>query len=138
MFNAIKPGGWILVEELDGWSMQAADLSGPSAEIFNRTIPVIHKWIREKGIMDPYFGRRVRFLVEQLHFQKVGFDGFTPITHGGEPLAKELSLSAKTITLLPPDLFPQNEQYSSIELVQDPSFYFVGNTLFGAWGRKPP
>jgi ubiquinone/menaquinone biosynthesis C-methylase UbiE len=143
MADAVRPGGWLLIEELDG-AGQATDITSSSAEIYNKYVQFIRELAKKRGIMDPWFGRRVRQLIDRLHFEEVRYDGFTPIVRGGDPSANELLMTLKAGRgLVAGTLFPEEMKIRELRgdqfehLLQDPSFYFVNNTLFSAWGKKP-
>jgi hypothetical protein len=89
--------------------------------------------------VDPYFGRRVSGLVEQLEFIDVGQEGWTRMNRGGEPSARlhALTFQAAAKPMIAARLLTQ-EQYESIQrLLLDPDFNYLGSTMFAAWGRRP-
>jgi ubiquinone/menaquinone biosynthesis C-methylase UbiE len=63
MANAVRPGGWLLIEEADYGSVLSTDVTNPSAVTFTSTLRALYDFLRKKGTVDPYFGRRVRGLV---------------------------------------------------------------------------
>jgi len=88
MADAVQPGGWLLIEEFDYGSTLSSDVTNPSAVLLTSTLRALYDFLRERGIVDSYFGRRVRGFVEQLGFVDVGQDGWTRINRGGEPVAR--------------------------------------------------
>jgi SAM-dependent methyltransferase len=140
MADALSPGGWLLIEEQDYGSMLSADISGaPSSVQFAATCRASNDYVRRKGIDDPYFGRRVRGLVEQLGFTDLGQEGWTSMIRGGDPMADVMAaiwqvvvrarISAGDIT--------REEADKVHSMLLDPAFYYLDATLFSAWGRKP-
>jgi len=128
-----------LIEEADYGSSLSTDVTDPSAVTFTSTCRALWDFLRKKGIVDPYFGRRVRGLVEQLEFNDVGQDGLTRINRGGEPLARfsAMTLRAAAKPMIAGGLLTQ-EQHDSVQcLLMDPAFTYLGLTLFAAWGRRP-
>jgi SAM-dependent methyltransferase len=71
MSEAVRPGGWLLVEENDYGPMMAADADDPSASAFAAACKASNDFVRKKGIAGPLFGREVRGLVEGLGYEDV-------------------------------------------------------------------
>jgi SAM-dependent methyltransferase len=139
MANAVRPGGWLLIEEMDYGSILSIDITNPSAPVFTATLRALWDFLRKSRIVDPYFGRRVRSLVEQLEFIDVGQEGWTRVNRGGDPFSRlhSMTLQATAKPMIAAGLVTQ-EQHDSIQrLLSDPDFYFPGGTLFAAWGRRP-
>jgi len=144
MAKALKPGGWLLIEELDILTIPPFDTNNPDADFYYR---FMHKGsgiqLRLKYI-DVEFGRNVRWLVEQLGFQDIGCEGITLIVRGGEPWAKMEAMTYKTIAERLKDELIEEEKklieegFDKVQsLLDNPSFYYVCSPLFCAWGRKP-
>jgi 2-polyprenyl-3-methyl-5-hydroxy-6-metoxy-1,4-benzoquinol methylase len=74
MTKALKKGGYIFIEEPDYGLSEAIDPDYPSAAVFNHVMQVSLDVLQRRGIMNPYFGRRVRSLVESLGFLEVGHE----------------------------------------------------------------
>ena len=90
-------------------------------------------------MMDPYFGRRLLPLAEQLGLIDINHDGFTRIAHGGDAPAR---VNARNLQIMSKKLIDSGavtqEQFDiAIRLLNDPAFVYLGYTGFGAWGRKP-
>lgn len=137
MAAAIRPGGLIFIEDQDVGSYAAVDPEHPSADFLNTTSRAMFDVIQKRDIMNPYFGRRICGLLERFGFLDLGNEGIVRIIRGGEPAARFLLMSAQLVfrPMVAAGLFTE-EQYAHAErLLQDPSFYFIGPTIFGAWGR---
>jgi ubiquinone/menaquinone biosynthesis C-methylase UbiE len=147
MVKALKPGGWILIEELDSLIYPSPDSNNPDSDLYyswyNKGIPIF----KRLGYMKVGFGRNVRLLVENLGFQEVNSEGIMTIGRGGEPIAKFQAMSYKSNwEFIRNELIEEEKQLGEeiekdfdkiISLFENPSFYFVGIPLFCAWGRKP-
>jgi len=139
MAKAVHPGGCLLMEETDYGSVLSTDITNPSAVSFISAYKAGNDFLRKRGILDPYFGRRVRSLVEEIGFIELGHDGWTCMNRGGEPLAR---LNAMTVQALAKPMIAAGlltqEQYDAFQRqFLDPSFYYLGLTLFAAWGKRP-
>src|SRR5262249_40045488 len=63
MVEAVRPGGWLLVEEIDVGALAAADPGHPRAAAFDRTTRALWGTMQATGPFDPTFGRRLPALV---------------------------------------------------------------------------
>jgi SAM-dependent methyltransferase len=139
LVGAVRPGGWLLVEEADGSaSFGAADPGHPRAARFDRSSRLLWVAVKAAGTLDLDFGRRLPTLFEGLGVRDVGYEGVTLPGRGGDPLARFLQMTDKLLwnrivaagALTGADFDELSRAYD------DPSFWFVGFTLFGAWGRR--
>ena len=64
--SAVRPGGWLCVEEYDLTSFAAMDSDDPSADHFRATLQACTNALRASGSLDSTFGRRTVALVEEL------------------------------------------------------------------------
>jgi len=135
MSDAVRPGGWLLIEEDDMGSMLSVDVTDSSAAPFAAIFRSAIDTLREKRILDYYFGRRVRGLVEELGFSDIGQEGWTCIARGGEPLALYQAMTGPV--LVSRGIITREQNNILQRYLQDPTFYYPFYTLFCAWGRKP-
>jgi SAM-dependent methyltransferase len=138
MAAAVRPGGWLFIEEVDCGSFQPVDPEHPSAERFSRTYRVLFESVRAARVMDPYFGRRLRGLIEQLGLVEIQNEGATSIIRGGEPEARfqQMTMELGRGYLVAAGLLSDDDFEALNRAYADPSFAFVGGTLFAAWGRR--
>jgi ubiquinone/menaquinone biosynthesis C-methylase UbiE len=135
MADAVRPGGWLLAEEDDWGSALSWDVTEPSAAQHIAVTRALFDDLRKRRIIDQYFGRRVRGLVEGLGFVDVGQEGWTQMVRGGDPLARVLAASGRA--MLSTGLFTKEQYDSFMRVWLDPSVVSLAQTLFSAWGRKP-
>jgi SAM-dependent methyltransferase len=138
MAAAVRSGGWLFLEEVDCSSFQPVDPEHPAAEGFCRANRVLFECVRAARVMDPYLGRRVRRLIEQFGFVEIGNEGATSIIRGGEPGARfqQITVELARAPLVAAGLLSETDFEALNRAYADPSFAFVGGTLFGAWGRR--
>jgi ubiquinone/menaquinone biosynthesis C-methylase UbiE len=134
MVAALRIGGWLLVEEPDASSRRAVDAEHPFAEYFNRKTREISERVAHSSAFDPYFGCRVRGLLEEAGLIDVGNEGYTRIARGGD-----LEASRAWMTLqawIERGLLSQAEYAELRKVYSDPSFSYVMPTAFAAWGKR--
>ena len=134
MTTALKPGGWLLVEEPDDTAAGPVDSSHPDADAFYRANRAMLERLKAEGVMDPYLGRRLGDLLIRLNLGNVECEGVTWIHHGGDVAAR---LVLETLVL-----HERHGRYSPADAeatrraLSDPGFSFVDTTWFGAQGRR--
>src|SRR5262249_4845621 len=138
LLDAVRPGGWLLVEEIDVGSFRAADGAHPRAPGFDRRTRALWAAVRSSGPIDPAFGRRLPALVEDCRVRDLGHDRVSLTGRGGGLIARFSRMTDKLLR----DRFVSNGVLTELDFDErewafdDPSFWFVGFTFFGAWGRR--
>ena len=139
MADAVRPSGWLMIEENDYGSVLSADVTNPSALIATTTLRTMADFLRKRNITDMYFGRRVRGLIEQLGFIDVIQEGWTCMCRGGDPMARfdaaTCQMAAKP--MIAAGLLTQEQLDRVQRLFLDQTFNYPGLTMFSALGRKP-
>lgn len=139
MADAVRPGGWLLLEESDYGSILSIEATNPSAAAFSATTRKVMDFMRTNRIGDPLFGRRIHGLIDQLGFVDGGHEGWTRVCRGGELMARfdaaAVQMGAQPMIkagLLAPELLEM-----VLARTMDTTFEYPGLTMFSAWGRKP-
>lgn len=133
MAAAVKPGGWLLIEEKDLASGHSF-AGHPEADWFNETRRTGTRLASEAGV-DIHFGGQVRGLVEGLGFEEVVADGDSHIWRGGEVGARFAELTESLGHER--GRIPDDVHAGTVRLMRDPSFTFTDGVQYGAWGRRP-
>jgi hypothetical protein len=137
---ALRPGGWLVVEEGDFGSFASVDPSQPGAADFDRVTRAIWDFLSEHDLMDSRCGRKLAGLFERAGLEEIDHEGQVRADRGGSPLARfwQLTIDVPGGELLTEaGVVTREEVEGVLELLGDPSFEFVGTTLYAAWGRKP-
>lgn len=139
MTNALKKGGWMFIEEPDYGLSEAIDPNYPSAAIFNNVIPAMLNAMQRRGVLNPYCGRRVRSLIENLGFLEVGHEALAFVCRGGETWARMQAMTVQTAAppMITAGIVTQEQIEVMMRLYQDSRFYFFGSSTFSAWGKRP-
>src|SRR5215470_11166655 len=83
MARALRPGGWLLVEEADGRSMAAIDSAHPLADGFNVATRKRLQALHDRGIIDCYLGGWLPTLLTDAGLSDVMHEGIARIISGG-------------------------------------------------------
>jgi SAM-dependent methyltransferase len=139
LVSAVRPGGWLLVEEADGSaSFGAADPGHRRASGFDRSSRALWATLKATGTMDLDFGRRLPTLFEGLGVRDLGHEGVTLTGRGGDPQARFIQMTDEILRerFVAAGVLTEAEFDELHRAYDDRSFWFVGFTLFGAWGRR--
>jgi SAM-dependent methyltransferase len=134
MVEAVRIGGWLLIEEGDFSSLRAVEAAHPLAEAFNRQTRELCERVVHASAADLYFGRRVRGLLEDAGLSEIGNEGGTLIVQGGEPEARRQGLGFQA--LMERGFLSQAECAELQKTLSDPSFSYTAPTAFAAWGKR--
>jgi SAM-dependent methyltransferase len=140
MAAAVRPGGWLLVEEAGGSaSYEAVDPEHARAAGFDRSSRSLRAALKAAGIMDLDFGRRLPALFEELGVRDLGHEGVTVIGRGGDPIARFSQMTDELLRerFVAAGVLTEADFDGLHRAYDDRSFWYVGYTLFGAWGRRP-
>jgi SAM-dependent methyltransferase len=139
MVDALRPGGWLLVEEIDVGSARATDPGHPRAAAFDRSTKALWGAVQTTGTFDPTFGCRLPALVERLGVRELGHDGVTASWRGGSPHARFAHMTDEILRgrVVAAGALREVEFDERYQAYHDRSFWFVGFTVFGTWGRRP-
>ncbi|MGA7054901.1 MAG: class I SAM-dependent methyltransferase, partial [Mycobacterium sp.] len=72
MTAALRPGGWLMVEDVDNGTVEAADPAHPCAAAFDLCAQARIKFLLAGGIMDLRYGRTLPVHMEELNLTDVG------------------------------------------------------------------
>src|SRR5262249_47369949 len=96
--DAVRPGGWLLVEEADGsTSFGAADPGHARAAGFARRSRALWAALKSTGTMDLDFGRRLPVLFERFGARDLGHEGANLTGRGGDPMARFLQMTVELL-----------------------------------------
>src|SRR5215467_8945805 len=137
MAEALRPGGWLLLEEFDWISFGAVDEENPEAQAFTQKMQMMMKMLQSVHIMNMYIGRHLRSLLERLEFIDVDTEGLAGISRGGGPSTQFqlMNLQLAGPPLIGAGVLTEEDVALLRRLFADPSFYYVDGIFFGAWGR---
>lgn len=136
---ALKPGGWLLVEDTE--LVVCPDDSGAesSAALFTKVTEARWRIMHARGF-DRHYGRRLYGQLRVHGLIEVAAEGRAPVAHGGSPLAEWFRLSTQQVQdeLIASGDVAEHEIGAYCALLESPAFTFIGTIMVAAWGRKPP
>jgi SAM-dependent methyltransferase len=138
MVAALRPGGWLLVEERDVSSIRSVTPDHPAAGGFDSALCAGNEYLRSSGMIECHLGRWLPGLLVELGLVDVENQVANKILRGGELRALFL---CKTTGLLSPQFMERgvltDHQIRARDAAfLDPTFSFLGDSVVSAWGRR--
>jgi SAM-dependent methyltransferase len=141
MIEAVRPGGWIVLEDVDLAATVAPTLTGLGdggefADLYARIFAAISAAYRSIGA-DPVFGGRLPHTLRAAGLVDVGAQVFAPLLRGDGPNGwVYLSLDQLGPRLVAAGLVTDTELRRSLQLLAAGATY-LPPVMISAWGRRP-
>jgi SAM-dependent methyltransferase len=138
MAAALRPGGWLLAEDADYVTLEAADPGHPIAPTWNEAAERIREAMVFEGAADVHLGRRLPEMLGRLGLDRLGHEGTVRIHQGASPSAEFLRQSLHAWReRLGSDAARRNLGLDGmLAALRDPSFSFVDSISYAAWGQR--
>lgn len=140
MVAALKPGGCLIIEEMDFGSL-APDpgLDRRIQAMFARVIDAHNAVLAQHHAFDPYCGRRIAGNLSKVGLSNVGCEGRAWTWRGGQPGGRVWQLTFMQLRdqMVTSGLVPAGEVDAVIELCEDPKLRFTSQITMAAWGQRP-
>ncbi|HEX8035655.1 MAG TPA: methyltransferase domain-containing protein [Ktedonobacterales bacterium] len=136
MASALKPGGWLLVEETDSSSwVPAPGNDANDNALFARWTTAYAQLLAATGA-DAYAGRRLYGELHTLGLTDIDAEGRVFMVRGGSSTAEVWRLTAEQVSdrIVASGLLTQAEMARVIALFADPAFVWMEGLIMAAWG----
>ena len=136
--RAVKPGGWLFVEDPD-FLIYGIDpsVSPPMSELAKKVDQAMLQAIDLIGL-DTHFGGRLFGLIRSIGFESVQGRGEVSVYLGGAPVSELMKLTVERLRtpILATGLVTETEFEDYLTFYDNPDCAFR-ILMSGAWGRKP-
>ncbi len=138
MRKALKPGGWILLEDVVS-SAGRFETKDPGKLKAFLAVPKARKVLFASKGLDSDFGRLLPGLLRGQGFKQVGEETFAPVDRGGQGQAEIMRLSTLGLwdQYLSTGLVTKADLKTFVEMAADPNQEAVFFSTVSAWGQKP-
>jgi ubiquinone/menaquinone biosynthesis C-methylase UbiE len=136
---ALKPGGWLIAEEMDFVSVAVEPrVAAGARETFERVLDAHNTVLAGQHAFDPYYGRRVLEDLEKAGLTDLGSQGRAAIWRGGDAGATVWRLTFMQLreAMLASGLVSEVEIDEALALCEDPDFRFLSQITMTGWGRR--
>lgn len=139
MVSALRPGGWILAEEIDVKVMEAVDDDHPLADVFTTSFRRAFEFLRAAQITDGWMGRSLPSLMTAAGLAEIGNQGFTRISSGGEAHSLMWIQSFERVRerLVGEGVLSDAEIAAVQRAFRDPTFSYRDDITQAVWGQRP-
>jgi len=133
LVSALKPGGWLLLEESDIYPVLAT-ASGSYRQVWER----FKQGMIEHAGVAPEWARKLPQLLAEQGLQEVGAEGDIPMFPGGSPMAQFWSLTWEQVRerILAAGV-DEKILDEVLGMLSDATEWFTGPAIIAAWGRRP-
>ena len=138
MADALKPGGWLLVEGTDSSSwVPGPAVDAEAAHLFRRWTEAFTGLCRSTGA-DAFAGRREFGQLHALGLEEIGAEGRVFMVRGGSAEAEVWRLTAEQVSerMVGEGLLTSREMGDVLDLLMDPAFVWMEALVMAAWGRR--
>jgi len=140
MVAALRPGGWILVEDFDSDIAADAIPSPKSAdeELANKVGRSIRALLTQRGA-DTAFGHKLPALLRAAGLEEIGADAYQAI-EAGDAIRRLAQANARqvAVALVEQALVTRAELERYLSLLDERKVSPSSPLLVSAWGRRPP
>lgn len=138
LVEALRPGGWLLVEEADPTlqPLVCPDQSGPEQELANRLKTGFRMLMAGRGV-DLAYGRTLPRHLRAAGLVDVAADAFFPITGPACAVLERATVLQIRDRLLDAGLARADEIERHLEAVDAGRLDLATSPLVSAWGRRP-
>lgn len=135
LVSALRPGGWLLLEDYD-WTAYGAD---PSSDVASRVTDAVIGFMVEAGF-DPYFGRRLLRELRARGLADTGAEGRTLVMNSEHPGTAfyRLSLMSLRDAVVSRGTVTDAEVDEVLAEMDRDERVVISPAMVAAWGRLAP
>lgn len=136
LVSALKPDGWLLIEEPD-YVSAVPDPTMPKwvTELSRKGWDALLGYLRSRGYE---LGRRLYYEIVSARIIDVRAEGFVAMQLGGTPAARfwRITLEQSRSGLVASGRLTSEEVEQYRELLEDPGYRWLSLTMMSVWGRR--
>jgi SAM-dependent methyltransferase len=139
LVRALKPGSWLVAEEMDFISVAPDPRLDPSRrDLFVRAGQAANAALAKVSGFDAEYGRRLAGDLAEAGLQVRGCEGRTAMWRGGEAGGRVWRLTFEQLRepMLESGQIRADELEQVVQLCEDPALSFLSQVVVGAWGRR--
>jgi ubiquinone/menaquinone biosynthesis C-methylase UbiE len=140
LIAALKPGGWLVAEEMDFVSaVPDQRLDAASRDLFARAVQAHNAVLAERHSFEPFYGRRLVGELEDAGFTDVGCEGRASMWRGAQPggAVWRLTLAQLREPMIEAGLMTPADVDAVIALCDDPRLSVLSPIIMAGRGRRP-
>ena len=133
MVSATRPGGWVLIEDVDFFPVHAS-----ASAAYREFMTALVNTVVEASGRDCFWARALPEIVAAMDVEEIGGEGDFPIIRGGSPLAEFFAISAEQMRerLLQAGAIDASRLEHALDLLASPDFWGFGGGGVSVWARR--
>jgi SAM-dependent methyltransferase len=133
MVAALRPGGWLLLEEVDFFPVHASD----SSDYRDFMTVLVNTVVKASG-RDCFWARALPSIVMRQGLTEIGGEGDFSLLQGGSPVAEFFTLTAEQMRdrMVASGEIGEDTLDRALKLLASPEFWAFGGGGVSVWGRK--
>lgn len=133
MVDALRPSGWLLLEEVDFFPVHAS-----SSAVFREFMVALVNTVVKASGRDCFWARILPETVAAMGLEQVGGEGEFPVIQGGSPAAEFFELTAVQMRdqLLATSALPLSRLEQALQLLKSPDLWAFGGGNIAVWGQR--
>jgi SAM-dependent methyltransferase len=134
MINALRPGGWLLVEDVDFFPVHTS-----ASQVYRDFMVALSGNIVRASGRDSFWARALPPLVAGMGLEQVAGEGDYAVVQGGSPVAELFSLSAEQMRerIIESGELSAERLDEALGLLKSPNFWAFGAGGVAVWGQRP-
>lgn len=139
MTDALRPGGWLVVEEPDYGTAQSLTPDHPATAGFHAYLRARHDFLVGAKVMDLHYGARLPSDIALLGLEATDSDVGSTVERGGSVKSGFLVQSFAQLddVMIAAGTVTEAELADARRAMEDPAFVYQAPTMYSVWGRKP-
>jgi len=134
MIDALRPGGWLLLEDVDFFPVHTSD-----SQVYRDFMIALSGDIVRASGRDCFWARALPSLVAGLGLERVAGEGDCAVVQGGSPVAEFFLLSAEQMSerIIESGELSAERLDEALGLLKSPNFWAFGPGGVAVWGQRP-
>ncbi len=134
MVSALRPGGWLLLEEVDFFPVHTS-----TSRLYVDFMVALTGTVVAASGRDCFWARALPALVAEQGLVEVGGEGDLPLLQGGSPLAEFFQLSGEQMRdkVMASGALSPEQWKAAMALLDDRKFWAFAGAGIAVWGRRP-
>lgn len=139
MTAALRPGGWLVIEDPDYGTVEAIDRSHPLVAPFEQCYQARIQYLVEAKVMDLRYGRTLPIHLDALGLVDKDNAASTKFAHGGEPMSMFWAQTWQHTdgAMIASGAITEAQADDARRALDDPTFLYRAALMQSVWGRKP-
>ena len=138
MVEALRPSGWMVMEDPDYAAFEAASTTHPCAEAFDLCTQARIAFLSRAKVMYLRYGHSLPIQMEELKLSESGNEAVAIFQRGRSPLSQMLLKTFQPIdaAMVASGVVTESDVSNAQRALDDPAFIYRSGLMVSVWGRK--